>query len=168
MTTYINFTPVAQANAQPFTFQATLDGNIYNFSVTWSLFGQRWYINCFAQDGTWIFTLPFVGSPTATTNNTINSATWLLGTATITLINPLPYPVGSTIQLWFSGMSPDAWNGTFQCIVTSPTTVTFQLADNPGVATALGVARQLISITGGYFNSTLVYRVDDGIIEVNP
>ena len=60
MTTVTNFAPTVRA---PFQFQATLDGVIYTVIVTWNLFGQRYYINIYALDGTWIVTLPLVGSP---------------------------------------------------------------------------------------------------------
>ena len=60
MTTYVNFTPSTNAL---FQFQATLDGNLYNVVITWSLAGQRYYINVYALDGTLIVAKPLVGSP---------------------------------------------------------------------------------------------------------
>lgn len=54
------FQPTASA---PFQFQATLDGQVYTVIITWGLFGQRWYTNIYALDGTRILTLPLIGSP---------------------------------------------------------------------------------------------------------
>lgn len=59
MTTY-QFQP---SNSSPFQFQPTLDGNIYTCTVTWNLFGQRWYINCISQNGALVFSRAMVGSP---------------------------------------------------------------------------------------------------------
>lgn len=58
--TYIPFTPSATAN---FTFQATLDGKVYNVIVTWNLFGERYYINVYDSLQTLILSLPIIGSP---------------------------------------------------------------------------------------------------------
>lgn len=62
MTTFFSFTPSA---IQAYQFQPTLDGNEYTIIVTWNVFGQRYYANCFSQEGARIFTLPLIGSPAA-------------------------------------------------------------------------------------------------------
>lgn len=91
MTTIFTFTPSA---TQAYQFQPTLDGDVYTAIVTWSLFGQRWYLNLFDAEGNWIFTRSMVGS--------------------------VPTP-------------------------------------NPG-----------LSLTAGYFTSTLVFRQQDQVFEVSP
>ena len=58
--TYIPFTPSATAN---FTFQATLDGAIYNVICTWNVFGERYYINIYDSTQNLIVSLPVIGSP---------------------------------------------------------------------------------------------------------
>ena len=60
MTTVVSFAPSPQA---PFQFEAVLDGTTYTVIVTWNVSGQRYYINVYALDQTWIFTLPLIGSP---------------------------------------------------------------------------------------------------------
>ena len=60
MTTYTYFTP---SNSTPFQFQATLDGAQYNIIVTWSLAGQRWYINVVDLNGNLILSQARIGSP---------------------------------------------------------------------------------------------------------
>ena len=77
-----------------FQFQVTLDLQAYNCVVTWNVFGQRWYVSIYDQEGTRIVTIARISSPP----------------------------------------SPD-----------------------PG-----------ISLTAGYFNSTLIFRDDDQMFEVNP
>ena len=60
MSTIIPFTPIRQA---AFTFQPVLDGNTYNATVTWNLFGQRYYLDLYALDGTLVVSRALVGSP---------------------------------------------------------------------------------------------------------
>jgi hypothetical protein len=60
MTTYINFNPSPN---EPFQFQPTLDGSVYNVIVTYNLFGQRYYVNIYTLDNTLVVCLPLIGSP---------------------------------------------------------------------------------------------------------
>jgi hypothetical protein len=60
MTALVQFAPSPLA---PFQFQAVLDGSIYNCTVTWALFGARWFLNIYGQDGILIVSLPNIGSP---------------------------------------------------------------------------------------------------------
>lgn len=98
-TTFIDFVPSSSA---PFQFQATLDGSVYTVTVTWNVFGQRYYVNIFTLDGTRVLTIPLIGS------------------------------VGSTAD----------------------------------VLQNTGLAVQDVSLTKGYFTTTLVYRPADQRFEV--
>lgn len=61
MTTFIPFQPSATQN---FTVNVTLDGLPYVLIVTWSLFGNRWYINILTPQGVIVVqSYPLVGSP---------------------------------------------------------------------------------------------------------
>jgi hypothetical protein len=60
MTTYVNFAP---SILSPFTFQATLDGNVYTAVITWNWFGQRYYINVLDSNNNLIVSEAMVGSP---------------------------------------------------------------------------------------------------------
>ena len=62
MTTYIRFTP-SNSTSPPFQFTAELDGNDYIISVTWNVYGQRWYITCTDVNGTVVRHEPLIGSP---------------------------------------------------------------------------------------------------------
>lgn len=62
MTTYIQFTPNNDATP-PFSFNCTLDGDVYEIQLWWNVYGQRWYINCYDTNGTRIRTEPLIGSP---------------------------------------------------------------------------------------------------------
>lgn len=60
MTTFTQFTPSVSKN---FTFQPTLDGQVYSVVITWSLFGQRWLVNCYDLSGNLVFVRPLRSSP---------------------------------------------------------------------------------------------------------
>ncbi len=61
MTTYVQFTPTTR---EPFSFQAALDGVSYTLTVRWLMFGQRFYLECAAPDGTIVFYRALIASPT--------------------------------------------------------------------------------------------------------
>ena len=77
MTTLTQFTPSV---AQNFSFEPTLDGQVYSVVVTWSLFGQRWLVNCYDQTGTLVFARPLRSSPN---NANINIAGGYFKTSTL-------------------------------------------------------------------------------------
>jgi hypothetical protein len=60
VTVYFPFTPSAFAN---FSFQPTFDGATYNGVVTWSYYGQRYYLTISTVQGANVYTLPLIASP---------------------------------------------------------------------------------------------------------
>ena len=77
MTTYTQFQPSVSRN---FQFQPTLDGQVYSVVITWSLFGQRWLVNCYDLSGTLVFARPLRSSPN---NADINIAAGYFNTSTL-------------------------------------------------------------------------------------
>jgi len=59
-TTYTAFTPSPYA---PFSFKPTLDGQVYQATVSWSLFGRRWYLSVTTLSGQLIFMKALTASP---------------------------------------------------------------------------------------------------------
>lgn len=163
MTTYTTFTPNSLA---PFSFNPTLDGQVYAATVTWNVFGQRWYLNVTQLDGTPVFTLPLIGSPPILT---LEALSWANGTVTATTSTPHGFLPLTTTTLVVSGCSPAVYNGTVEAFVTGADTFTYPLSTIPGTVTALGSAAYNINLAAGYFQtSTLVYRQDSGQFEVTP
>ncbi len=160
--TYFPFTPSNKSAPQ---FQPTFDGLQFTVIVTWSLFGQRFYVNCYALDGSLQFALPLIESNAGLT---IEALAFSLpsGLVTLTTATPHGYALGTLVNLTVAGCAPDAFNGAFQCAVASPTTLTYPLASDPGAASVFGSISYLISMTAGYFDSTLVFR--NGQFEVSP
>jgi hypothetical protein len=160
--------PVAvPASAGPFTFQPTLDNNQYTVTVTWSLFGQRFYVNCYTLSGVLVFSMPLIGSMIGTN---LQAVSWdgNTGTVTATTNGPHGYEVGSVINLTVINCTPTAYNGTFAANVINKTQFTYDVASFPGAVAALGSVQYNINIAAGYFASTLIYRTENQQFEVSP
>lgn len=162
MATYYDFTPSVDA---PFQFQPVLDGTTYTIILSWGLFRRGYVVNCFALDGTLVFSVPLVGSPTGVE---LQSLSWVLGTVTAVAAVPHGFTPASTVRLTIDGAAPDAYNGTFDALIIDAVSFSYNVAANPGDATSFGTASRNQNIAGGYFESTLVYRTANGQFEVSP
>lgn len=162
MTTYTDFVP---SNVAPFTFQPELDGTIYTVAVTWNLFGRRYYVSCYDLSGNLVFAVPLIGSPSG---HVLQSISWAVGVATATCVDPHGYVPGSTISLTVDGSTPGGYDGTFDALIVDGSTFTYSLMTNPGPLVSAGNASRNISLSAGYFASTLVYRAPNGQFEVSP
>lgn len=63
MATLTDFVPIAALSSPIFRFQPTFDGTIYTVTVTWNIFGQRFYIEVTSLTGELILATPLIGSP---------------------------------------------------------------------------------------------------------
>jgi hypothetical protein len=59
----VTIVPFLPSPLAAFRFSATLDDSLYDCVVHWNVFGQRWYLSVYDQDGVRILTLPRVASP---------------------------------------------------------------------------------------------------------
>lgn len=162
MTSYYPFTP---SNVQAPSFQATLDGNVYNLMVTWNLFGQRYYLSCFDQSGNRIFTVPVITSPET---SLLSSLSWDAATlmVTATCVAPHGLTIGSVVNLTIAGCTPSGYDGAYQVNVVDPYSFTYSAASDPGAIQMVGTYGFIISMSAGYFSSTIVFRNDQ--FEVSP
>lgn len=159
MTTIIPFTPSIDA---PFQFQLTLDGQPYTAIITWNVFGQRYYVNIYAADGTRVLTQARIDS--------MNHVQ----------IGALTTVLGSRYAVVDSGTDlTSVGNGTvlLSSSVNVGTTISAVeglnlLLDQPAIVTGTDTAAQLsndINMVGGYFlTSSLVYRAAATQFEVSP
>lgn len=147
-----SFVPSALA---PFQFQVTLDGQLYTVIVTWSLFGQRYYMNLFDLSGNLILSRSIVGSPVGIA---LQGLIWDQGVVTAQTTESHGFDDGQTLILTISRAIPDAYNGTYQCLVNGNDTFTYSLAGDPGPATAFGEFDYYIDLTKGYFESILAFQ----------
>lgn len=155
----------APSTLAPFQFQPTLDGQIYTAIVTWNLFAQRWYLNIYTLGGALVASTALIGSNVGVT---LSAIAWDLGTVTATTSAPHGYPIGATLDLTISGVTPTGYNGLVSALVTGPRTFTYALATFPGLATVLGAVAYDIDLVGAYFASSLVFRQASQQFEVSP
>jgi hypothetical protein len=87
-------------------------------------------------------------APLLQPNMLAQTTSWAAGTVTVVFSSAIPGPpiVGDTFFLVFTGYTPAAYNGRFQCTVTAANTVTFPLVTNPGAVTVQGTAQTATSI----------------------
>lgn len=164
MTTFIPFQP---SNVGPPQFTATFDEQQYIVKVVWGLFGQRYYVQCNALDGSLVFNLPLIASLAGKAIQTL-VFNELTGNAEGTTVDPHAYKLASTLALTVSGASPDAYNGKQLVLITGKSSFTYplKLSADPGQAMIPGAMSYDISMSAGYFESTLVFR--NGQFEVSP
>jgi len=173
MTTIIPFLP---SNIITPTFIATLDGNDYRVTITWNISAQRYYINIYDQSGVWIITVPLVQSPPARAINSLSYDS-LRRVMTVQMVSPAlwPVPLGSTGTATPAGMivdytlenfDPPVLNAKWRSLHINDTTFSFPLADDPGQINIVGSVSRYLSMVGGVFQSTLIYR--NGAFEVSP
>jgi hypothetical protein len=171
MTTIIPFIP---SNLVTPTFTATFDGDDYRVTITWNISAQRYYVNIYAQDGTWIVTVPLVQTPPS---RAIDSVEYdiLRRVMTMTLVNPIYFPVplgsnltrpGTVLDYTLENFDPPSLNGVQRSLHIDDLTFSFPLANDPGQINVIGSICRYIDMAAGIFDSTFIYR--NGYFEVTP
>lgn len=164
MTTFTAFKPPPN-NA--FSFQPFLDGQTCNAIVWWEVYGQRFYISVSLPDGTQLFNLPLIASPSAVP---LQGLTWLVGGTVIgTTSAPHGFRQLATANLTISGCTPTDYNGVFSSFVDGKDTFRYKVATPLQDATQLGAVSYDFNIGAGYLQqSTLVFRESTQMFEVSP
>lgn len=158
MSTFIGFTPSTTA---AFSFQATLGGTQYSVSITWNIFGERYYINI----------TDFSGNPILTRAMTASGPvlqaqfSWALGIATAATMAPHNVPIGSVVNAYISQTGSD-FDGQFQLLATNAYTLTYQLATNPEEALSIaGNVNFSLNLLYGYGIGYMLYHYETQQIE---
>jgi hypothetical protein len=171
MTTYIPFRP---SNVRAPSYNVTLDDGQFILVVTWNVAAQRYYINIYSTDGTWVCTIPLVdtaiGRPVKSMYYDLNQQ------AIVGIFDNTPNPVigtaiwrplGQIVQYTFEGFIPGILNGQVGCLRTGFGSFIYPMKTNPGPISVLGNGSRYMNMAEGYFTtSTLIYR--QGQFEVNP
>lgn len=144
--TFVNFTP---STSQIFTFQAQLGASQYTVTVTWNVFGERYYVNVYDLSGNLVIARPL----TACGPQLTATFSWTAGTATATTTAPHLVPVGRVANAYIS-QTGTGFDGAVQVLAMGASTLTYALAANPGEATPVS---GLVN-----FNQNLVEGVIDG------
>lgn len=172
MTSIIPFVP---SNIVAPRFKATLDGSVYDVSVTWNISSLRYYINIYDANGTWILTTALVSSPPA---RNIISCVYdpFLNSMVVQLVDPSQWPIpatgpmtrpGEMLDYTLEEFQPPSYNGKFRCMHITDTIFTFPMPTDPGPLVVLGrVSRLLSMVDTKFLRSTMVYR--NGAFEISP
>jgi hypothetical protein len=173
MTTIIPFLP---SNIFPPKFRIMLDGIDYQVVVTWNISAQRYYVNIYGLDNSWIITVPLVQTPPARPMQSItydNLRRVIIAKMTDPTTWPVPLssaglltPPGTIIDYTLENFDPVILNARWRSLQVDVTTFSFPLDNNPGEINILGTVSRYIDLVGGLFNSTFIYR--NGAFEVNP
>ena len=174
MTTVIPFIP---SNIKVPTISVTLDGDSYTVKVTWNVSAQRYYINVYSTDGTWVIATPLVSCPPG---RDIESVSWdsTRRILTVQMVDPSLWPIplsagglvtppGQMIDYTLEGFQPDTYNGLFRGLQIDEVIFEIPMDTNPGQVVVLGNVTRLMNMVQTVFTtSSLVYR--NGAFEVNP
>jgi hypothetical protein len=174
MSTVIPFLP---SNLVQPTFIGTFDSDQYRVTVSWNVAAQRYYINIYGQDGTWIVTVPLVQTPPA---RPVASVVYdnLRRVVTVKMIDPSQWPVplysaevltppGIIVDYTLENFDPPVLNAKWRSLHVDPITFSFPLANDPGQVHILGSVSRMIDMVEGVFVTTrMIYR--NGAFEINP
>lgn len=129
MSTFVNFLPSTVA---AFQFQPTIGGSPYNATVTWNLFGECYYLNLYDLSGNLLLCRPVTSSGPQLTA----AFAWTTsGTAIATTVANHNVPVGTVVAIRAS-TGGTGFDGEYQALSTSPTTLAYSLPTNPNVVAA--------------------------------
>jgi hypothetical protein len=174
MTTIIPFLP---SNLFVPTFNAVFDGATYSVTVTWNISAQRYYVNIYGADGTWIVTVPLVQTPPG---RTITGVTWdsIRRVVTVQMVDPSSWPIplskaglntspGTIVDYTLENFDPSVLNQKWRSLHINDLSFSFPLANDPGPINILGSVSRIMNMVGGIFiTSTFAYR--NGAFEVTP
>jgi hypothetical protein len=159
------FYPFNSSRIRAPSYLMTFDGAQYTVTIIWNVSAQRFYILCQTTNNQVIFLVPLVASlPSIPLVNLewdeYNSR------VVVTTVNPHGFSLGQVIPLILHSTRPNIFNGFGPMTILNNTQFFYPMKQNPGQMTIAGFADYLISMTEGYFQSTLIYR--NGMFEVNP
>lgn len=174
MTTIVPFIP---SNIKPYTFPVELDGVNHSITITWNVSAQRYYVNVYRTDGSWVITIPLIMSPPSRTIDSIKFNPFQL-VLEIQMVPPNLWPIplspgglgtapGTIIEYTLEGFNPTTYNGKYRGTHINGTLFTVPMAINPGSITIMGyVSRKLNMLASVFQTSTFIYRY--GAFEINP
>ena len=123
MSTLVDFQPSTTA---PFSFGLTLNGASYVATITWNIFGQRYYLNLTDPNGVLILCRPL----TASGPQLAAALNWANETAAVMTSANHSIPIGSLAAVRIYGTGT-AFDGMAQVLSTGPQSLSYPLASNP-------------------------------------
>jgi hypothetical protein len=127
--TFVNFTPNTTA---PFSFQCTLNGSQYTVTVTWNIYGQRYYITVSDLSGNVVLYRPLISCGPQFQSQ----LSWSEGDAEVVTSSPHNVPLGWVCAIYVS-QTDTGFDGLYEALSTGPSTLIYPLATDPATATPL-------------------------------
>ena len=144
----VPFTPSATS---VFQFSPVLNGTTYQATVTWNVFGQRYYVNLATAAGAHVLTTAVVSSGPRLRV----ALSWANGYASAQAGAPHSIPIGECADLRISDTGT-GYDGQWQAFATGADSFSY-VAPNPEVATSpTGTAQQLANMVGGVLPGALL------------
>lgn len=174
MTTVIPFLP---SNLVAPKFSVVLDGDPYNVVITWNISAQRYYVNVYGLDGSWLITIPLIQSPPARNIETIKFDPFQQAMI-VKFVDPSLWPIplskegvstdpGTIVDYTLENFDPPFWNTKWRSLHIDPITFSFPMPSDPGEIKIVGTVSRYLNMVGSIFRrSTLIYR--NGAFEVTP
>ena len=151
--TFVDFLP---STTTAFVFQPTLNGTPYIATITWNVFGQRYYITITDLSGNLIVCRALSESGPGLQA----SLTWASGIAVATCTMNHNVPINTVIIARVS-QSNSGFDGTWYMLSVTPTALIWQLATNPNEPVPLsGTVSFDLNLVGGYDIGRLVFHSD--------
>jgi hypothetical protein len=162
MTTHYRFTP---SSIRAPSFMPTFDGTQYNVTVIWNISSQRYYVQCLDMTGNLIFFVPLIQTEDSIE---ITSLVWDEYETRVVATTKENHnlSIGEIVNATITGALPANLNSTGYVLITDKNEFTFSYPTDPNEINICGAVSFLVSMTKGYFNSTLVFRW--GRFEVSP
>jgi hypothetical protein len=174
MTTIIPFLP---SNLVAPKFNATFDGTDYSVIITWNVSAQRYYVNIYGFDNSWILTIPLIQTPPARKIESVEYIR-LQSIVVATMTDPTSWPIplspsgtltrpGTMVDYTLEGFQPFTYNGKQRSMQINETSFSFPVTQDPGPIQILGTVSRIMNMVATVFiTSTFVYR--NGAFEINP
>lgn len=187
MTTIVPFNPQPTA---VFRFSPVLDGVTYSATVTWNIYGQRYYLNIYTVDGTLKLSIPLIASPNSGFVASTQEQTVSIETSANTVEGDFTFYPLTTVNVndLVASMVLDGTGVQSQCLYvgygTNPTgfyiqvskaftesvesnvlSLTFTQRTSLYVP-AEDAAMSNINLTQGYFDTPIIYRASSKNFEI--
>jgi hypothetical protein len=160
VSTFVTFQPSTTA---AFSFPLTLTGTPYVATITWNVFGERYYLNLADLSGNPVLCRALVSSGPRYQA----SFNWANGTATATIVGAHNVPVGNVVDVRTS-QTGTPFDGEYRALSTGPNTLTYPIQVNPQVPTPqngtlsfdLNLVAEVLDPSGNPIVGWLLYHCD--------
>jgi hypothetical protein len=160
MSTVLAFQP---STTSPFTFQFTLNGVPYIATITWNIFGERYYLNLTDLAGVLVLSRALVSSGPRFGA----SVTWANGSAIVTTAANHNVPIGWAANMRVS-QTGTSFDGNYQALSTGRQTLIYPLQIRPQaplpqsgvVSFDVNLVDGVTDSKGNFLGSFLLYHCD--------